>query len=295
MTNTASKILVPIGFSDQSMVAMGQAFNLAKIKNSEVVLLSVMEEKHSIFDILSDNEIEDENIKKRILSKLNEIAKQYSDRYGVDVETMVAKGSVYDKVCEVADMISVDLIVMGTNGSPKGLAKKFIGSNAEKVVRSAKCPVITIKGKNHKDGCDNIILPLDLEKETKEKVSYALEYARYWDATVRIVSVVLKDNENVRSHLLRNLNLVKDFITNAGVKCTAELLEAEKKISLAEAVLDYEKKFESDLIMIMTKKEESFSDSLSVTARTIIYNSDIPVMSIHPETRVHRTKPTTAF
>ena len=60
-------------------------------------------------------------------------------------------------------------------------------------------------------------------------------------------------------------------------------------------VLDYEKNFESDLIMIMTKKEESFSDSLSVTARTIIYNSDIPVMSIHPETRVHRTKPTTAF
>ena len=29
------------------------------------------------------------------------------------------------------------------------------------------------KGKDHKKGCDNIILPLDLEKETKEKVSYA--------------------------------------------------------------------------------------------------------------------------
>ena len=35
-----------------------------------------------------------------------------------------------------------------------------------------KCPVITIKGKDHIEGCDNIILPLDLEKETKEKVSY---------------------------------------------------------------------------------------------------------------------------
>lgn len=295
MTNTASKILVPIGFSHQSMVALGQAFNLAKIKNSEVVLLSVIEEKHSIFDILSDNEIESEKVKQRVLSKLNEIAKEYSEKLQVGVETMVAKGSVYDKVCEVADMISADLIVMGTNGSPKGLAKKFIGSNAEKVVRSAKCPVITIKGKNHKDGCDNIILPLDLEKETKEKVSYALEYARYWNATVRIVSVVLRDNEDVRNQLQRNLDLVEDFITNAGVKCTSELLEAEKKISLAEAILEYEKKFESDLIMIMTKKEESFSDSLSVTARTLIYNSDIPVMSIHPEARVHRTKPTTAF
>ena len=39
--------------------------------------------------------------------------------------------------------------------------------------------------------------------------------------------------------------------------------------------------------MIMTKKEESLSDSLSVTARSIIYNSEIPVMSIHPKVRKH--------
>jgi nucleotide-binding universal stress UspA family protein len=295
MNKTASKILVPIGFSDQSMVAMGQAFNLAKIKNSEVVLLSVIEDKHSMFDIFTVNEIEYEKIKERVLSKLNEIASEYSEKYGVEADTMVAKGSVYEKVCEVADMLSSDLIVMGTNGAPKGIAKKFIGSNAEKVVRSAKCPVVTIKGKNHKDGCDNIILPLDLEKQTKEKVAYALEYARYWNSTVRIVSVVLKNNDNVRDQLIKNLKLVEDFITNAGVKCTAELLEAEKKISLSESVLNYEKRFQSDLIMIMTKKEEAISDNLSVTARTIIYNSDIPVMSIHPKARAFRTKPTTAF
>ena len=47
--------------------------------------------------------------------------------------------------------------------------------------------------------------------------------------------------------------------------------------------------------MIMTKKEEAISDNLSVTARNIIYNSTIPVMSIHPKARAHRRKPTTAF
>ena len=230
MSNTASKILVPIGFSEQSMVALGQAFNLAKIKNSEVVLLSVIEGHHSMFDIFTANEIEYEKMKGKVLSKLKEIASEYSNKYGVEVDSMVAKGSVYEKVCEVADMISSDLIVMGTNGAPKGITKRFIGSNAEKVVRSAKCPVITIKGKDHKEGCDYIILPLDLEKQTKEKVAYALEYARYSNSTVRIVSVVLKNNESVRNQLIKNLKLVEDFITNADVKCTAELLEAEKKI-----------------------------------------------------------------
>ena len=295
MSNTASKILVPVGFSEQSMVAMGQAMNLAKIKNSEVILLSVIEERNSMFNLFVSDQLDEEKIKNKILIKLNALATKYSEKYGVEVEVVVAKGSVYDKICEVADMMSVDLIVMGTNGAPKGISKKFIGSNAEKVVRSAKCPVVTIKGKNHKDGCDNIILPLDLEKQTKEKVSYALEYARYWNATIRIVSVVLKDNTEIRNHLQKNLNLVESFITKAGVVCTSELLVADKKISLSEAVLDYEKKFESDLIMIMTKKEGSFSDSLSVTARTLIYNSEIPVMSIHPKSRMHRTKSSVAF
>ena len=68
MSNTASKILVPIGFSEQSMVAMGQAFNLAKIKNSEVVLLYVIEDNHSMFDIFTTNEIDYEKIKSSLVS-----------------------------------------------------------------------------------------------------------------------------------------------------------------------------------------------------------------------------------
>ena len=46
--------------------------------------------------------MESEKVKQRVLSKLNEIAKKYSEKLQVGVETMVAKGSVYDKVCEVA-------------------------------------------------------------------------------------------------------------------------------------------------------------------------------------------------
>ena len=51
---SASKILVPIGFSEQSMVALGQAFNLAKIKKSDVVLLSVIEQQSMIQSLFLD-------------------------------------------------------------------------------------------------------------------------------------------------------------------------------------------------------------------------------------------------
>lgn len=294
MSVTTSKILVPIGFSDQSIVALGQAFNLAKIKKCEVVLLSVIEGQNMMQSIfLDDNSYE---LQKKVNKKLLEIAEEYGTKYGVHVDTMVSKGKVYNQVNEVAKMIGANLIVMGTNGKPKDGIRKFIGSNAERVVRLAHCPVITIKGNNHRDGCDNIILPLDLEKQTKEKVTYALEYARYWNATVRIVSVILDDNNAVREKLAKNIHQVEKFITDAGVKCTAELVEGERKRTLGDFVFEYEKKFDADLIMIMTKKEElTLSDNISVTARYIINNSDIPVMSIRPKTQEYITGPTTAF
>ena len=289
---SASKILVPIGFSEQSMIALGQAFNLAKIKNSDVILLSVIEGQSMIESLFLDDKSDE--LKAKVKSKLEDIASVYSSEYGVDVDTMVAKGWVYEEVNKVADMISADLIVMGTNGVNS--KSKFIGSNAEKVVRLSKCPVITIKGKSHRDGCENIILPLDLEKQTKEKVTYALEYARYWDATIRIVSVVLRNNNEVRSKLSKNIKQVEQFILDAGVKCTSEIVEGEKKITLGDFVFDYEKKFDADMIMIMTKKEElTLSNNISVTARYIINNSDIPVMSIRPKEVKHITGPTTAF
>jgi nucleotide-binding universal stress UspA family protein len=208
---------------------------------------------------------------------------------------MVAKGKIYEQINNVAEMIAADLIVMGTNGTNGGM-KELIGSNAERVVRLAHCPVITIKGKNNRDGCENIILPLDLEKQTKEKVTYALEYARYWDATIRIVSIILRDNQAVRDKLARNIKQVERFIKDAGVRVTAELIQGEKKQALGDFVFEYGKRFDADLIMIMTKKEElSLSTNVSVTARYIINNSDIPVMSIRPKEQKYLTKPTTAF
>ena len=288
----ASKILVPIGFSKQSLVALAQAFNLAKIKNSDVVLLSVIKEQSIMQSLFLDDKSDD--LKIRVKEKLDSIALEYSKKYDVVVDTMVAKGKIYEQITQVADMISADLIIMGTNGS-KGRSSKVIGSNAEKVVRLSKSPVITIKGQEHRNGCHNIILPIDLEKETKQKVTYALEYARYWNATIRVVSVVLRDNQEERDRLSQNINQVKNFILEAGVKCTAELIEGEKKQTLGNFVFEYEKRFDADLIMIMTKKEESLSNNISDTARYIINNSEIPVMSIRPKPTKYITTPTIPF
>ena len=289
-----NKILVPVGFSEQSLAALKQACLIAKIKKSEVIILSVIEEQSKISGLLIDNPFEE--IRSKVKDKLDEISEMHSSKFSVKVDSMVSSGKIYEQIVEVSSMLNANLIVMGTNGSPKGVIKKFIGSNAERVVRLSNIPVITIKENTSTENFDNIILPLDLGKETKEKVTFAIEYARYWNSTIRIVSVFLKDNTNEKNILIKNLNQVSNFISNAGVKCTSELIEGEKKQSLGDFVINYEKKFDSDLIIIMTKKEElALSNNLSVTARYLIHNSKIPVMSIKPKPRKFITSPTTAF
>ena len=294
MSVKSSKILVPIGFSDQSITALDQACSFAKLDNAKLFLLSVLEERSAMDSLfLDDNSHE---LKKMVHKKLEDLSEKFSKQYGLDIEIMVSQGKIYNKINEAAEMVDADLIIMGTDGSPKGIIKRFIGSNAERVVRISKCPVMTIKGDTIKGKCNNIILPLDTEKETKEKVTHALNYARKWGAKIHLVSVLLKENNSVRKKLEMNLNQVEKFVTNAGVSCTSSLVQGDRKQNLGDFIFDFQKKFEDDIFMIMTKKEELLlSKNISVTARYIINNYPIPVISIRPKEKKHLTGPTTAF
>ena len=294
MSVKSTKILVPIGFSEQSIIALNQACIFAKLDNAKIFLLSVIEERSAMDSLfLDDNSHE---LKKMVHTKLEELAQKISKEHSIEMEIMVAQGKIYNKINETAEMVDADLIIMGTNGSPKGRIKRFIGSNAERVVRLSKCPVMTIKGDTIKGKCENIILPLDTEKETKEKVTYALNYARKWGAKIHLVSVLLRENSSTRKKLEMNLNQVENFVRNAGVSCSSKLIEGDNKQNLSDFIFDFQKNYDNDIFMIMTKKEElTLSKNISVTSRYIINNSPIPVVSIRPKERKHLTGPTTAF
>ena len=142
------KILVPIDFSDQSQIALDQSYNLAREYKAEITLLYVIEDNGFISKFFSKKQ--GEEIKKEADKKLIKLAAGVKKKTGINVNTMVARGSVYEKIAEVADMINALFIIMGAS-SRKNIRKKFIGSNALRVVREAKVPVITIRGKQHRN------------------------------------------------------------------------------------------------------------------------------------------------
>jgi len=279
-------ILVPIGFTNQSLVALQQAVIVAKHTNSELFLLSVVEMPTALQKIFSDYEEKQKQFKDKLRENLVELSNKYCEGLS-NVKCLVSSGKIYEEITDVAESVGASLIVMGTEGTPKDIKKKFIGSNANKVVRSAPCPVITIKGKSISDSCDLIALPLDLNKETREKVTNAIQFARLFNSEIRAFSVsYTNDDDATKNKLNRTLYQVSEFITSKGVKCSTELVEISTSASFSGSIVKYTEDIYADLIMIMTKGEENLDlNFLGSNARKLINKSDIPVMSIRPATK----------
>ncbi|MBI2281059.1 MAG: universal stress protein [Bacteroidetes bacterium] len=278
---SANKILVPIDFSEQSLIALSQSYNLAKKIDAKVILLYVIEDVNPMVKMFIKGLDE---IKSAVSSNLKNLAEDKQKETGLSISTLVEEGKIYAKINEVAEKLKATFIVMGTKGNEHS---KFIGSNALKVVKTAPCPVITIKGKKHNDGCSKIVLPLDLTKETSDKVNKAIAFAKIFQADIYAVSILMTGKEDVVSALKDQLILVKKYIEKNGVKCTAEMVKILKKEDkLSNAVISYAQKNNADLIMIMTQQEKDIKEFfIGSQAREVINNSEIPVLSIQPSVK----------
>ena len=286
MSSSAPQVLIPIDFSDQSLLALDQSPRLAKFYNAELTLLYVIDDGNALNKLLKKKAIEP-GLKKEIQNKLDELAAKVGKKHTIKINTVIAKGRIYNKILKTADKISAKLIIMGTNGMAKGLKKRFIGSNAYKVVREAECPVITIKGQHPREGCKNILLPIDLTKESREKVKNAIELGTLYGAAIHVVSVLYSRDKDAAFRLGKQVEQVKKFIQAAGVKCTIEIIPATKgKKTLAQAIITYANIIDADLIMLMTQQEGQKKPLfIGSTAQEMINNSDVPVMSIVPSVK----------
>lgn len=278
-----NRILVPIDFSDQSFIALEQSYNLSRLTNAELYLLHVIDEA---FHLPLIGVKEDKSMEKKVQKAMEKLADETHEKAGIEVQVMVAKGKIYDEIQKAAKKLKTSFIIMGTSGSI-GI-KRFIGSNALRVIREADCPVITIKGKKHRSGCKHIVLPLDLQKETKEKVNKAIELSRLFGSTIHLVTVLSSDDEFIVNKLKRQLEQVHDYVEKNQIPCMSETIEGS---DIAEEVIKYSKKVKADLIMVMTQQEMGWTDMfISPAAQTIINDSDIPVLSIRPIKRKDMTR-----
>jgi nucleotide-binding universal stress UspA family protein len=279
-------ILVPYDFREMAEVSLTQSYNLARLTGLDITLLHVYEESNAITKLFVEDK--SENIISKIEDQLRIVAEKAQKESGITFHIMVAKGRIHSKIVEVADMIQAKYIVMSLTALfEPDQDKKMVGANVSRVIRSAKCPVMTINNKVHHDGCRAILLPLDLTKQTRHKVSWAIEMATLFKARIRVVSALwTRNNEEIVTQLRAQLIQVRRFIEDKGIEATAEIIESEHGVkTLVPAILDYaHEQGDIDLIMIMTQQEVGWVEFfVGSHATEIIRLSDIPVMSIIPK------------
>ncbi|MBU2554892.1 MAG: universal stress protein [Bacteroidetes bacterium] len=276
-------ILVPIDFNDQSMHAMKRSYDFARFLGLEIVLLYVFENQDFAEAFLTKEELVS-----RVEKKLKDTATEIAGKTGLKVTPVLKQGKVYNEILKTAKELNSKYILMGTNDSAENVRidKNQIGSNTSKIIRQSPIPVITVNGKQKFGLCHNILLPLDLTKETRHKVTYAVEIARRFGAGIRVVSVLWsKKDKDIKNELLAQLDQVKRFIEGENIRCTSELIESEggEKMMVPRLLQYVEEQKNIDLIMIMTQQENKLVEYfLGSAAQSIIRLSQIPVMSITP-------------
>ena len=283
MSASVFRFLVPIDFSRQSLVVLEQASNLAKYYNADVVLLHVVEDIGLLSKIFT-KKIDERELANALEAKLKKLARDMAVKMDVNIEAVVKHGTVYDKILETAESFEITMIVMSALES-SGLKKRFIASNTLRVVKQSPCPVITVKGRHHRDGCKNLILPLDMTKGTKQKITHAIEFTKVFnDTKIWIVSVLKTPKKELVEDVASKLEEVKLQIENKGIDCSAAIVKIIKgEDSVPQAIIDYAEKANGDCIVMMTQQEEEpIEHFLDAIPQFVINNSEIPVMSIVP-------------
>jgi nucleotide-binding universal stress UspA family protein len=280
MKTSKNKIVVPVDFHEQSLIALEQTRGIAKFLKAEVIILYIIEST----DIISSMFRKEKDVKKineEVKKKLDELAVSTSEKFQVPVSVRVEKGKVYEQILRVADEVKARFIIMGKNDVDEGYVK-FIGSNTTQVISNADCPVITLKGKEHKLGVRNIVLPLDLTKKTREKVFNAISFGMHFKSAIWMVSVLTGGVSLTRSRIYAKMKRAKKMIEENGVPCNIKLFK-KTEIPTHEVILKYSLDIDADLIMIMTHQESNFNDHyIGRFAHEIINRSDIPVMTMTP-------------
>jgi universal stress protein A len=147
MTNTITNILVPVDFSPHAERAFGFAATLAHRFGAKLTLVHVVDD--SFVTGGWSSEIYVSNVPELLQNLIADAdrglatLKESAAALGLTAETAVITGRPARAIAEHAKNGGFDLIVMGTHGRT-GLSHLVMGSVAERVVRMAPCPVLTI-------------------------------------------------------------------------------------------------------------------------------------------------------
>lgn len=267
-------VIVGTDFSKGSYVALEIAVDIANQLKTGIKLFWVRKERK----LLSGEQLEmTEHLAEE---KLQQLCDQHQPKmvHG-KIEWEVLCGKVASCIAEEARKEDSPMIVIGTNGA-SGFEKYWMGSTAVRIVQEAPCPTLTIReGYNFHKKLDNIVVPIRVNANSRQKVKPAAQMARIFGSKVFILGLLesAEDALTLRTYLKQ----VEEFFANEGIEYNCC---GRKYHDYSKTVLDYAASINADLVVINTEQDRLIARLfLGTNAQQIVHNSQIPVLCIHPE------------
>lgn len=275
ITTMSKTIIVPTDFTPIADNALEHAIAVAKTIGGDIALLHIVPKKSHV----------DEG-----RTKLNMLIERFAEtNHGITIKPVIRVGTIFEDIGDVAEELEAELILMGTHGL-RGM--QFItGSHALKVITSSSTPFVVVQESKIKEtGYDDIIVPLDLSKETKQKLSIVAQMAKYFESRVHLM-IPRENDEFLKNQLDRNLNYAKQYFSDEGIEFTTKVSE-EKSGDFDEGIVAYAKEIDADLIAIMNLAANSLVGMLGsgYVQRILTNEAQVPVLIVNPvSTTVSKT------
>jgi nucleotide-binding universal stress UspA family protein len=247
-------ILVPTDFSPQAENAMDFAIQMSKMGLSSVMLLNVIEHPTSdTFNTMGIVQSGYNPMENLYILKMMESAKAKMeaimanpDYKEVKVKYKILIGNPYKEISrEIAEM-AADIVVMGTEGTT-GFTESLMGSNVERVVRNANCPVISVKDKATVKKIKDIAFASDFVDVDKDLIKNLKYLQSFFDAKLRLVRINTPNSFTSSRH---DDGLMKAFVKDFDIKnYTTEVYNASLE---EEGIIYYADDINADMIAIGT-------------------------------------------
>lgn len=267
MSEPTKKILVPTDFTRVAECALNHANVMAGRMGAEIHLLHIVADQDEVGEAQTKLSMAIANAKKAGAQQ--------------PILPLVRVGSLYELIGTAASEIGAGLIIMGTHGM-RGM--QFItGSRALRVITNSSVPFIVVQERDIRpSGYQNIVVPLDLHKESRQKLTLVADMAKYFKCKVHLLAPKEND-EFLRNQLVNHLRFADGYLRERGIEHEAHMLE-EDSGDFVKGVIKYAVRVDADLISIVNMLQNSIFGVLGIpNEQEVITNEPmIPVMCMNP-------------
>jgi len=194
---TLDHILIPTDFSACADHALTHAVDLAERFGARLHLLHVVNELDPDWYGITDAQKRAVKLRDQIEAEARERLQALSPEDERDIETTVSlqlSFDVADSINEYVEEREVDLVVMGTHGR-KGLDRLMLGNVADKIIRHAPCPVMTVREEvpwaeaENKVAFEEVLAPIDFSEHSRNALRASKVFADQYQARLHLLFV----------------------------------------------------------------------------------------------------------